>query len=1061
LGDPELNLWTSIPNILTVHYDTLIPTGAQNFTVSVLLNANPVDNVLVCLMKDTSIYEYGFTNSLGVVSFSINPSDTGYIFITITKRNCKPVEGKIRIIPQYDVAVSEIIQPINSIDSTVSIAPKAKVINKGFADTTFNVKFSISGLWSSIKEANNLLSGEERIIIFDTWQITQRGRYLVKCSTELSNDFNPLNNQLEDSFRIQVRDFAVKVITNPNEYVDSGAVITPRAWIHNNGSTDETDIPVTFNVIGTDYSKQESLSLNAGDSAEINFTDFPANIPRGTYTIKCSTNLRADCVLSNDLSIDSFHIRIRDFSTRRIIEPKSPVDSGVKIVPKALIYNFGTTDEINILVTFQIENKYQSTKTISLISGDSTEVVFDTFDFNLQRGIYNMSCSTKLDYDIVETNNCSSGQFTIITPGRDFAVTTITSPSQSVDSAANIIPKAIIYNFGNSNEESVPFICYIVGTVYIDTQYVSLNSGSWIEQGFNPFIVNYPRGTYTIRCTTQLTGDTFEDNNRLTESFEVMVKDFGISLISALNSPVFAGTKIYPKAKIHNYGTTNELDVPVTFDIIGTGYSSTKLVDLNQGDSIEQVFDSLIVSFPAGYYLMRCSTQLAGDIVAANNLLADTLNIINTGWTKMKNVPSRISNKGVKDGGALVAVANTKSGDVLYAFRGNRSKEFYQYIPSSDTWIEKESIPFLYKLGTTTPIKKYPTTGAALCYDGDHTIYSTKSGGTREFWAYDITQNSWAMKETLPPRKGVKGGTSMVFKSDTVYLLAGNRPKPESANFYAYIPSTNSWKVLGTLPPGPYNRIWKDGSCLTLYNDTIYAMKGSDKQGYFYKYDGTNWTLLDSIPKVDTIKRAISTIRLKTTNKTTKDGASMTSGGGKIYIMKGGGSTALWKWTVGSGFSMSTDDTIPRLNAKSYAKTGASLAYANGAVLLLKGNNTNEFWRYIPTIEKSNVKVQMSKVIQNVIASESEAISNILPILNISPNPFTKLTTIRYTVPVLGKVSLKLYNASGRLVQNILDDNQHAGCYSIKLASKNLTKGIYFIKYEVNNNYSNLKIIVN
>jgi hypothetical protein len=78
----------------------------------------------------------------------------------------------------------------------------------------------------------------------------------------------------------------------------------------------------------------------------------------------------------------------------------------------------------------------------------------------------------------------------------------------------------------------------------------------------------------------------------------------------------------------------------------------------------------------------------------------------------------------------------------------------------------------------------------------------------------------------------------------------------------------------------------------------------------------------------------------------------------------------------------------------------------------------------------------------------------------VTPNPFTKLTTIRYTVPISGRVTIKLYNAIGRLVETMNDGYLNAGTYTINLSAKNLAKGIYFLKYETNTNRAELKLIV-
>ena len=99
-GDPELNLWTAVPKPLTVIYDSIINPTPCSVAVAVLSNGIAVWNALVCLMKDTTIYEYGNTDSNGIKVFSILPQDTGTISITVTARSCHPFEGVIRVLPE-------------------------------------------------------------------------------------------------------------------------------------------------------------------------------------------------------------------------------------------------------------------------------------------------------------------------------------------------------------------------------------------------------------------------------------------------------------------------------------------------------------------------------------------------------------------------------------------------------------------------------------------------------------------------------------------------------------------------------------------------------------------------------------------------------------------------------------------------------------------------------------------------------------------------------------------------------------------------------------------------
>ena len=99
-GDPELNLWTAVPKPLSVTYDSIIHPTPCSVTVSVLSNGIAVRNALICLMKDSTIYECGYSNGYGIKAFSIAPQDTGTISITVTARNCHPFEGVIRVLPE-------------------------------------------------------------------------------------------------------------------------------------------------------------------------------------------------------------------------------------------------------------------------------------------------------------------------------------------------------------------------------------------------------------------------------------------------------------------------------------------------------------------------------------------------------------------------------------------------------------------------------------------------------------------------------------------------------------------------------------------------------------------------------------------------------------------------------------------------------------------------------------------------------------------------------------------------------------------------------------------------
>ncbi len=60
------------------------------------------------------------------------------------------------------------------------------------------------------------------------------------------------------------------------------------------------------------------------------------------------------------------------------------------------------------------------------------------------------------------------------------------------------------------------------------------------------------------------------------------------------------------------------------------------------------------------------------------------------------------------------------------------------------------------------------------------------------------------------------------------------------------------------------------------------------------------------------------------------------------------------------------------------------------------------------------------------------------------PNPFNPATVISYTLVENGFVSLKIYDAAGKMVQEIVNEPQAQGSYEVKFNGSNYTSGTYF-----------------
>ncbi|MDQ3019218.1 MAG: T9SS type A sorting domain-containing protein [Bacteroidota bacterium] len=65
------------------------------------------------------------------------------------------------------------------------------------------------------------------------------------------------------------------------------------------------------------------------------------------------------------------------------------------------------------------------------------------------------------------------------------------------------------------------------------------------------------------------------------------------------------------------------------------------------------------------------------------------------------------------------------------------------------------------------------------------------------------------------------------------------------------------------------------------------------------------------------------------------------------------------------------------------------------------------------------------------------------------PNPFNPSTRIEYSIPYEGKVRLTIYDAMGKEVSKLVDNNQTAGYYTVDFYASNLSSGIYYYQIEV------------
>ncbi|MCX8015248.1 MAG: T9SS type A sorting domain-containing protein, partial [candidate division WOR-3 bacterium] len=327
--------------------------------------------------------------------------------------------------------------------------------------------------------------------------------------------------------------------------------------------------------------------------------------------------------------------------------------------------------------------------------------------------------------------------------------------------------------------------------------------------------------------------------------------------------------------------------------------------------------------------------------------------------------------------------------------------------------------------------------------------YAFKGGGTNEFWAYYPGYDTWIQKADIPklyfnstkPTK-VKAGGAVVSYGNSIYAFKGGNTR----EFWMYIPVEDTWIPRCSLLTIDGKKI-KGGAALTVLDTLIYAFVGGNTN-HFYAYAPSldKWTRLKE-PSFDN--------PLRPNKANVKDGGALTALDGKIYAFRGGNKKLF-------GYYQPEQDSWYRLEdipGVKKVKHGGSLVAYNGLIYALKGGNTREFWQYTPS---SITVAQIANLVkpnnQSVQANKS-SIDNTFN-LAINPNPANDYVTISFKLPFTNKVVLKLYNASGRLIQTLINENLKAGNYTTRFSTEKLVKGVYFVKCETSGKSANGKLIV-
>ncbi|MGQ9678996.1 MAG: CARDB domain-containing protein, partial [bacterium] len=985
-GDPLQLMYEQIPAQLDAQFTSPINIGIQNFTVTVRSGSNPVSGALVCLWKGSEVYTRNYTNAAGQVTFSINPTTAGYMYVTATKPNYLPDRDSAQVIvTNFDVGVTRIIQPPSIVDYGNPVAPQARVRNfSPVPVTNCPVRFSIGNVYTADTIIPYIGVNDSALATFPLWTAQPPGYLSVRCSTMLAGDTYPANNRQSSSVFVRYRDVGVVSVSVPAT-VDSGTAVAIQATVRNYGNTNET-FPIALSITGTGYAQSRTKTLAAGAIDTVNFPAWTA-LQRGTHTVRCSTELAGDHDPTNDRATANVFVRVRDVACTKILSPIGTVDSTSSLPVQARVRNFGNTTE-NFRAVFRITGTttwIDSALVNNLAPGESVNVSFNSWPCG-RRGTYTTACSTKLSGDLVPANNLVPGSFIVAV--HDLAVRSIISPSGYVDSSSLVPIRVAVANLGSVQEENAK-IFVSIGSYYRDSLSTTINSGATDTVNLSPWRVNAPRGILPVLCSVYVANDCNHANDTLKSNTTVIVHDVTVVTIVAPTGDVDSGTAVVPRARVRNIGSVGE-NFPCRFTI-SDGYLAQLNVSVPAGTDT-------VISFPtwhansAGTFSTKCTTLLAYDQNPANDRATGTVRVVGTDVGIVAIIaPSgdidpgdvtpavRVANysPGNRSFTTFLKIVNSVSGTIIFSDSAvvnllpadsTRDIAYSTWSATPGTYTVRCSVglgdpnPQNDTLSTTCRVVMRDIGLVSLSPQGDMrpmivspiaraknfgsiptecqvflTIIDTVNG--QLIYSDSVTTTELAPGETRDIRFPSWAATIGYYRLTANLVAPGDaEPANDTLNVKLRVsPGALGWQRRPDLPPGA-NPVKQGAALAGIETDSarIYALRGNKTPDFYvYNVQSGFWRSLPPLPPGPSGKPV------------RKGGALCSDGERYVYATKGNGTLEFWRYDA-------IDNTwvqLPDVPAGSKTlKGGTGLAYVHrnggGEVYLLKGSNTYEFYVY-------------------------------------------------------------------------------------------------------------------
>lgn len=532
---------------------------------------------------------------------------------------------------------------------------------------------------------------------------------------------------------LQSGDVGVDRIIQPVGRVTPGGTVTPQAVWKNYGTT-PMNFTATCHLEDPDgvrfYSQSQSASLTGGASITLTFPETGALTLEGGYVVKCTTAAAGDQNEANNWKSGAFAVGLAaDMAVLEIVAPSGVVETMATVTPTARVkVNYAQT-AVNADIYFIMKYPSGAVAYSQMIQwlgagiGEESTFVFPDFGPVDTVGRWATLCSLYCAPDTAAANDKVAGQFYVgrqpVAPGwvEMKPCTPGTKPVKDGGWVAYQASDQCIYA-GKGNKTNDFLRYYIDGDSWQLLQQIP--PGAKLAKKGADGCADGGKYVYVVKGSGT---SEFYRYDVTTDSWATMpVVPLGLSgkPIKGGNDMVYVGPDTAGNDYIYLLkGYKNDF---MRFDIQSGTWSD-------------------LPSAPGDKYVAGSWVEWDGDTkLYVHQAKVNAMNVfdLQTGaWAGaapgggMPLIGSTGKSKKSKDGGSAAVME-----DVLYAFKGGNTVEFWKYtLADSNAWSFLEDIPLI---GSTGKKKKVKAGGDITAVFELGALFAFKGNKCNEFWRYGV-----------------------------------------------------------------------------------------------------------------------------------------------------------------------------------------------------------------------------------------------------------------------------------------------------------------------------------